>query len=104
MTSLHFVAQANTLEWRTEELKNATRVAPVVMELLETLDRHRGRGKQNVAVGQVTVESGGQAIVGNVNSEAMPSINPEKTEKAADEAASRENKVMPRGTRKVGSR
>ena len=33
---------------------------------LEALDRHRGKGRANITVGQVNVESGGQAIVGNV--------------------------------------
>jgi hypothetical protein len=30
------------------------------------LDHHRGQDRQKVTVGQVNVESGGQAIVGNV--------------------------------------
>ena len=31
-----------------------------------TLDRHRGKGQQVVRVEHVTVQAGGQAIVGNV--------------------------------------
>ena len=69
MTSLEHAASADMLEARSEELRNATRAARAVSELLEAFDRHRGRGKQSVTVGQVTVETGGQAIVGNVNSE-----------------------------------
>jgi len=62
---------------RTEELKNATRAALVVANLLEALDRRRGRGNRTVAVGQVNVATG-QAIVGNVNSEVTHSTNPEE--------------------------
>jgi hypothetical protein len=65
---------------RTEELKNATRAALVVANLLEALDRRRGRGNRTVAVGQVNVATGGQAIVGNVNSEVTHSTNPEGME------------------------
>ena len=85
MTSLHMQHRTESLLVRTEELKNAIRAAPVVMELLEALDRRRGRGKQSVAVGQVTVESGGQAIVGNVNSEGRRSTKPEETENPNDD-------------------
>jgi hypothetical protein len=100
MTSLQHAAHTTLLPARSEELKNATQASQVVMELLEARDRHRGRGKQTVAVGQVTVESGGQAIVGTVNSEA--SFKPANTEKAAKETPSQENTAIPRGTRKVG--
>ena len=36
--------------------------------LLETLNRHRGKGQQKVTVEHVHVHEGGQAIVGNVES------------------------------------
>lgn len=80
MRSLEYAAGAEMLDARSEELRNATRGARMVAELLEALDRHRGRGKQSVTVGQVTVETGGQAIVGNVNSEDRRSIKAEETE------------------------
>ncbi len=35
---------------------------------METLHRYRGKGEQTVTVGQVQVNSGGQAIVGAVTS------------------------------------
>lgn len=69
MTSLQYVAADDTFRGRSEELRNATSAAKTIVDLLDALDRHRGRGKQNATVGQVTVETGGQAIVGNVNSE-----------------------------------
>ena len=34
--------------------------------LLDTLNRHRGKGQQKVTVEHVNVAAGGQAIVGNV--------------------------------------
>ena len=80
MTSLDHAAQMDMLPARTEELKNATRAALVVANLLEALDRRRGRGNRTVAVGQVNVATGGQAIVGNVNSEVTHSTNPEGME------------------------
>jgi hypothetical protein len=85
MTSLEHAAGADMLDVRSEELRNATRGAKVVADLLEALDRHRGRGKQSVTVGQVTVETGGQAIVGNVNSEGKRNTEPEETENPTDD-------------------
>ena len=78
MTSLQYAAGTELLPARTEELNNAIRAARAAADLLEALDVRRGRGKQSVAVGQVTVETGGQAIVGNVNSEARPSSKPKE--------------------------
>jgi hypothetical protein len=80
MTSLEHAAWTDVLPARTEELKNATRAAMAVADLLEALDRRRGRGNRTVAVGQVNVATGGQAIVGNVNSEVTHSTNPEGME------------------------
>ncbi len=37
-----------------------------VTEVVKVLDKHRGGERQKVTVGQVNVQSGGQAIVGNV--------------------------------------
>lgn len=34
---------------------------------LAALDKHRGKGQQKITVERVTVESGGRAIVGNVD-------------------------------------
>jgi hypothetical protein len=69
MSSLQHAAGTELLPVRTEELNNGIRAARAVAELLEALDVRRGRCKQSVAVGQVTVETGGQAVVGNVSSE-----------------------------------
>lgn len=40
--------------------------ANVVIQLVDALQRVRGNGRGNVSVGNVSVEAGGQAIVGTV--------------------------------------
>ena len=60
--------RCQTLEQREMELKSATRGAAVVAELTKAYDGRRARDKQTVNVGQVNVEAGGQAVVGNVTS------------------------------------
>src|SRR4051812_33568861 len=56
-----------TFEGRRENLNQANRLVRSYAALLETLDRHRGKGQpQVVRVERVTVEAGGQAIVGAV--------------------------------------
>ena len=84
MTSLQSAAITECPHVRNDEMRSATRGAKAVVELLEMLDRHRGRGHQDVRVGQVTVETGGQAIVGNVNSEGRHHSKPEETDDPTD--------------------
>ena len=79
MASFRHAAESNCCDVRSQELKNADRAAKSLIDALEALDRHRGRNKQDVQVRQVTVESGGQAVVGNVNSEGRPNSKPEET-------------------------
>jgi hypothetical protein len=59
---MHFVLAVPCFHF----LGNATKGALVVTELTKAYDARRGRGKQTVNVGQVNVEAGGQAVVGNV--------------------------------------
>ena len=47
-------------------LKYGDKLARTYAALVETLDRHRGKGQQVVRVEHVTVQAGGQAIVGAV--------------------------------------
>jgi hypothetical protein len=54
------------LEHRDLNLRHAFKGATVVTQLVDTLERVRGNRPGNVNVGQVNVESGGQAIVGSV--------------------------------------
>jgi hypothetical protein len=58
---------SQTIEQREMESKSAIRGARMVINLTEAYDRRRAR-KQTVKVGQVKVEAGGQAVVGNVTS------------------------------------
>lgn len=57
-----------TFAGREMGLKYGAKLARTYATLVETLDRHRGKGQpQVVRVERVTVEAGGQAIVGTVN-------------------------------------
>ena len=53
-------------EARQVELRWAMKGAEVIGNLIKLRDLRRGAGPQNVTVGSVNVEPGGQAIVGNV--------------------------------------
>jgi hypothetical protein len=55
-----------TFEGRTENLNQANKLSRTYASLLESLNRHRGKGAQKVTVEHVHVHEGGQAIVGNV--------------------------------------
>src|SRR5438094_550718 len=60
-----------TFEGRRENLSQATKLSRSYAVLLEALNRHRGKGQQKVTVEHVHVHSGGQAIVGTVESPAL---------------------------------
>jgi hypothetical protein len=51
--------------WR-ENLAQSNKLSRTFATLLETLNRHRGKGQQKVTVEHVHVHSGGQAVVGMV--------------------------------------
>jgi hypothetical protein len=55
-----------TFEGRRENLNQANRLSRTYATLLEALNRHRGKGQQKVTVEHVHVHSGGQAVVGVV--------------------------------------
>jgi hypothetical protein len=55
-----------SLEGRNVYLSQAERMMGMYMRQVDALAKHRGKGHANITVGQVNVESGGQAIVGNV--------------------------------------
>ena len=57
-----------TFEGRRENLNQANKLSRTYSTLLESLNRHRGKGQQKVTVEHVHVHEGGQAIVGNVES------------------------------------
>jgi hypothetical protein len=55
-----------TFEGRNQNIAFATKASRTFAQLLETLDRHRGKGGQTVTVKHVNVYEGAQAIVGTV--------------------------------------
>jgi hypothetical protein len=77
MDSLSRGTWTQNLVQREMELKTATRGALVIAELTKAYDGRRTRGKQTVNVGQVNVEAGGQAVVGNVTSATRPTEVPQ---------------------------
>jgi hypothetical protein len=57
-----------TFEGRRENLNQANKLSRTYANLLEALNRHRGKGQQKVTVEHVHVHEGGQAVVGNIES------------------------------------
>jgi hypothetical protein len=55
-----------TFEGRRENLNQANKLSRSYAVLLDTLNRHRGKGQQKVTVEHVHVHAGGQAVVGVV--------------------------------------
>jgi hypothetical protein len=55
-----------SFETRHGNLNSANKLSRTFSTLVETLNRHRGKGQQKVTVEHVHVHEGGQAIVGNV--------------------------------------
>lgn len=55
-----------TFEGRRESLSHANKLSRTFTQLLDALNRHRGKGQQKVTVEHVHVHSGGQAVVGTV--------------------------------------
>ena len=55
-----------TLEGRAMNLSHAAKLSRTYAVLIDTLNKHRGKGQQKVTVEHVHVHSGGQAVVGVV--------------------------------------
>ena len=64
---------SQTFVGRDMELKHAHKLMTLYPQQLAALDKHRGKGQQTITVERVTVQSGGQAIVGNVGTDAAAS-------------------------------
>jgi len=71
-----------TFEGRRENLSQANKLSRTYAALLDALNRHRGKGQQKVTVEHVHVHSGGQAIVGTVESPALANTSPERQQNA----------------------
>ncbi len=63
-------------EGRERNLRHVAKLAGLYVRQVDTLDRRRGRGANRVRVEHVTVESGGQAVVGTVNAAISLPANP----------------------------
>lgn len=63
-----------TFAGRDMALKHAQKLMTLYTQQLATLDKHRGKGQQKVTVEHVHVHSGGQAIVGSVETSAKRSL------------------------------
>jgi hypothetical protein len=55
-----------TLPGREQDLNAANKLSRTYAALVESLNKHRGKGQQKIVVERVDVHSGGQAIVGSV--------------------------------------
>jgi hypothetical protein len=88
MTSLRFATQGS-VQRRDVELNMAFKGAAVLNQLLEAFDVHRGHAGRRFTVGNVNVESGAQAIVGNI--ETTP-----RQEPRIEEAGAKPKKHKPR--------
>ena len=83
------LATKGSVERRDVELNMAFKGAGVLAQLLEAFDVHRRHGGRRFTVGNVNVESGAQAIVGNV--ETTP-----RQEPRIEEASAKRKKHKPR--------
>ena len=83
------LATKGSAERRDIELNTAFKGAAVLNQLLEAFDVHRGHAGRRFTVGNVNVESGAQAIVGNV--ETTPRQEPK-----IEEASAKPKKHKPR--------
>lgn len=56
--------------------RDAANSARAMVDMVEALARHRGKGPQVVRVERVVVNEGGQAVVGNVSTASLPTSPP----------------------------
>lgn len=64
------------MESRDQNLKHATKLMSLYERQLAALDKRRGGGRQKITVEHVTVQAGGQAIVGDVHADALTPPSP----------------------------
>ena len=60
------IIEGQTIEGREQSLKHATKLLSTYLRQVEVLNKHRGKGHEKMTVGQVNVGSGGQAMVGHI--------------------------------------
>jgi hypothetical protein len=66
LEGMRAMLREQTFEGRREGLNQANKLSRTYATLLESLNRHRGKGAQKVTVEHVHVHAGGQAVVGTV--------------------------------------
>ena len=74
--------EGQSLEGRDKDLKHAEKFLSIYARQVETLNKNREKGQNKVTVEQVNVESGGQAIVGIVETGGHPSKQKPRPEQA----------------------
>lgn len=89
------MVSGQSFEGRDLNLKHATKLLQIYARQVEALDKHRGKGQQKITVEHVTVEAGGQAIVGNVQA-GEQGKTPALTDERSSEALSRVPLKSPR--------
>lgn len=83
--------EEQTFEGRDTNLKHAAKLMALYERQLAALDKHRGKGRQKITVEHVTVEAGGQAIVGEVHTEGNSDANQRENRAALpDDSAAEE--------------
>ncbi len=58
--------QGQTFHGQEQSMKHATKLISIYSRQIEVLNKHRGKGQQTVTVEHVNVQSGGQAMVGHI--------------------------------------
>jgi hypothetical protein len=79
-TAMKLLKQAmlanQTFQGKDMNLKHAEKLLQLYSRQMEVLAKYRGKGQQKITVEHVTVQAGGQAIVGNVTSAAAEASRP----------------------------
>ncbi len=58
--------QGQTFHGQEQSMKHATKLLSIYARQIEVLNKHRGKGQQKVTVEYVNIESGAQAVVGQI--------------------------------------
>ena len=66
MNCYRIVAQSETVEMMSNVLNSANKLTRTYAMQMEALNRYRGKGQQKMTVEHVHINSGAQAIIGNV--------------------------------------
>lgn len=98
-TAMECLRRANienqTFVGRKASLDHAHKFMRIYIDQLNALNKHRGKGQQKVTVEYVNIESGGNAIVGNVSTEKKRDIIPSPTPALSHQAVQAINPPLP---------